>query len=140
MKIKFLILALVFATTISACGKEDKPIQKSQLPKNSQEFVDQHFTDLQIAHIIKDYDSYDVKFTNGYDVEFNKKGEWKEVDCELDAVPAAIIPTNIADYVKTNFATSFIVRISKEYNHYDVELSTDLDLEFNLDGTYRRID
>lgn len=140
MKIKFLILALVFATTISACGKEDKPIQKSQLPKNSQEFVDQHFADLQIAHIIKDYDSYDVKFTNGYDVEFNKKGEWKEVDCELDAVPAAIIPTNIADYVKTNFATSFIVRISKEYNHYDVELSTDLDLEFNLDGTYRRID
>ncbi len=38
--------------------------------------------------------------------EFDKNGNWDKVDCHHAAVPAAIIPASIANYVKANFPDS----------------------------------
>ena len=89
---------------------------------------------------MKDNDSYDVVFTNGYKVEFDKKGNWQEVDCNVDAVPTAIIPAAIRTYIQQNYANSLIVQIDKDRHGYSIELNNGLDLDFDSDGKFRRID
>ena len=41
--------------------------------------------------------SYDVIFTNGDKLEFDKKGVWTEVNCKYSAVPVAVVPDAIKE-------------------------------------------
>ena len=59
---------------------------------------------------------------------------WDKVDCNYIAVPSDLVPVAIAEYVKTNFAGTKIVKIDKEHGGYEVELSNDIELHFNSQG------
>ena len=83
---------------------------------------------------------YEVRLSNGTEVEFDKNGNWDKVDCNYSAVPASLVPANIANYVKTHFAGAKVVKIDKERHGYDVELSNDLELKFNKQGQLMNID
>lgn len=134
-----LSLSLLFAVTSNACTK-DHPITIDQLPQTSQQFIRTHFASLTVASIMADNDSYDVRFTNGTEVEFDKKGEWEDVDCVADAVPAAIIPSAIKNHISTNYPSNFIVEISKDHRKYDVKLNNGLEMEFDKNGQFLRMD
>ena len=56
------------------------------------------------------------------------------------AVPAAIVPAAISKYVKAKFPNNTIVKISKKYAGYDIELDSDLELKFDKNGNYIGID
>lgn len=134
---------LLLATLLFWTGflyADDKPIQKHQLPKTSQKFIDQHFQGVEIAYCSKDDDSYEVKFLNGYELEFTRRGEWKSVDCQNNPIPDAIIPAQISQYIKKNFAQTFIVKIEKDPFGFEVELNNDWDLEFDRNGKLKEID
>ena len=80
-KIIALILSLsVFALSAKA---DDKPIDYEQLPAAAKAFIQSDFPSLSISFITRDADlldtTYDVHFTNGLKLEFNSKGEWKEI-------------------------------------------------------------
>lgn len=139
-KIKVLITAIFTLLAVTVFADNEKPIQKHQLPKVSQEFINKYFKDFEISFCTKDNDSYDVKFTNGYEIEFNTKGEWKEVDCRKDAIPAAIIPTQVSKYVKQFYAKNYVTKINRDFNRFEVELNNGLDLEIDKNGKLREID
>lgn len=139
-KIKVLITAIFTLLAVTVFADNEKPIQKHQLPKVSQEFINKYFKDFEISFCTKDHDSYDVKFTNGYEIEFNTKGEWKEVDCRKDAIPAAIIPTQVSKYVKQFYAKNYVTKINRDFNRFEVELNNGLDLEIDKNGKLREID
>ena len=84
-KIVFLFISL-FAMNFVALAGNDKPIQVSEMPKAAQLFIKNHFADLSVAMAKVETDfldkNYDVVFTNGNKVEFDKKGNWTNVDCE----------------------------------------------------------
>ena len=67
-------------------------------------------------------------------------GNWREVDCNTFAIPAGIVPQNIVDFVTTSYPANFIVKISKEYQKYEIELNNHLDLVFDLNGNFLYID
>ena len=138
-KIIFSILCLV-STTLIACNHEEIPVNPNDLPKAAQSFIQKYFAKSTIAIAIKDGNEYEVKFANGYEIDFDKNGEWKDVDCQMTAIPQGIVPTTIDTYVKNNFAQNFIVKISRDRHGYDVELNNDLDLEFDSNGKFIRID
>ncbi len=77
--------------------------------------------------------TYDVHFADGRSVEFDGKGNWKDVDCTPSgAVPAAIVPDQIAQYVAGNYPVEvYIYEISRDRHGWDVSLSNGRDLEFN---------
>ncbi|MBQ4174977.1 MAG: PepSY-like domain-containing protein, partial [Prevotella sp.] len=77
---------------------------------------------------------YEVMLNDGAKIDFDKRGNWDKVDCETYAVPAALIPASIAQYVKTNFPGTIIIKIDKERYGYDIELSNDIELKFNQSG------
>ena len=139
-KIKVLITAIFTLLAVTVFADNEKPIQKHQLPKVSQEFINKYFKDYEISFCTKDHDSYDVKFTNGYEIEFNTKGEWKEVDCQKDAIPAAIIPVQVSKYVKQYYAKNYVTKINRDFNKFEVELNNGLDLEIDKNGKLREID
>lgn len=139
----FSIVGLLTVTLVA--NAQDKLIQFAQLPQSAQQFIKTYSSVDKIEHIILDEDflvkkSYDVKMQDGSGFEFDRKGNWKEVDFKLKAVPTKLVPKAIQDYVSKSFPNNDIVKISKGMLKYDIELTNGLDLEFNNKGKFLRID
>ena len=75
--------------------------------------------------------SYDVVFNNGEKVEFDRKGNWTEIDCKMSSVPAGLVPAKIAQYVKSTYPGTKILQIEKDDSQYEVKLSNRLEVTFN---------
>lgn len=48
--------------------------------------------------------------TDRTEIDFDKKGNWLEVDCKKSAVPEALIPVPVKEYVKANFPREIITK------------------------------
>ena len=121
----------------------DRIITKEQLPAAAQTFIQKTFPGQTISYAKIDFDgrkTYEVRLSNGTEVEFDQNGTWDKVDCNFSAVPADLVPANIANSVKSSFPDAVIVKIDKERGGYDIELSNDLELKFNKNGQMVRID
>ena len=141
---KKLFLVGIFAMLFSAVGfAADKySIDRNDLPEAAREFLTEYFPKAKVgmikvdSHLLKKTD-YDVKLVNGTKIEFDNAGRWTEVDCKNQAVPDGIIPKAIRNYVKKNFDGVKIVKIEKKATRYEVELSDDVELTFNLLGQFK---
>lgn len=71
--------------------------------------------------------------------KFNNAGKWTSVNCKTREVPSGIIPKNIRNYVKKNFQSVKIVKIKKTPSKYEVGLSDNVELTFNLLGQFKNI-
>jgi hypothetical protein len=134
-----LFALIASATTLFAASlyatSEDRPISFSELPVEAQNFISTYFADEEVSHIELDRDvisvDYNVTFTSGTKLEFNSRGEWKEVDTRNSTVPAAIIPQGIAEYVKKNYPNREITEIKRNHTYTEVTLKGGLELTFN---------
>ena len=145
MKKILLILVAVFSVGIlAAVADNDKLINKSQLPQPAQEFIDAHFAGIDLLYAKEDcnilFSSYEVRLANGVKLEFSSKGNWEEVDCQQGAVPAAIVPQPIKEYIGKSYAGESILAIEKNRNDYEVKLSNRLELKFDKDFNLYDID
>ena len=85
---KLMTLAIcLFAFIGITRADDDKPVTVDQLPQKAQTFIKQYFADKQVSLAKQERDffdkSYEVMFVNGEKVEFDKNGEWKDVDCKF---------------------------------------------------------
>ena len=138
MKIfKLFAVALVcmILSPLTSCA-DDRPISPNQLPAAAQQFIAQIFPGKTIAYAEKDSRSYEVSLNDGTKIDFDRKGVWDKVETYTTAVPAAIVPPAIAQYVAANFAGQVITKIDKERHGYDIELSGGADLKFNRAGAF----
>lgn len=135
MKKLALLFAIAFAFQTAVFADNDRPITIDQLPQPAQQFINKHFNGKSVAiakiesGIIER--SYDVIFTNGDKLEFDRKGNWTDIDCKYSEVPAAAVPAQITDYVKKNHAGVKIIKIEREKNRHDVDLSNGWELTFD---------
>ena len=134
-KLTFLFVCL-FVMSLNVLASNDKPIQVTEMPKAAQAFIKSHFAKQSVAVAKMENDfinkSYDVIFTNGDKVEFDKKGIWTSVDCEHTQVPVAVIPQAIQEYVSKNYPNAKVIKIEKtDLKGYDVDLNNGFDLEFD---------
>ncbi|MDE5543911.1 MAG: PepSY-like domain-containing protein [Bacteroidales bacterium] len=145
MKKLILIATLLSSVLFFSCAKDKKTsISFEQLPVAAQTFLNTHFADLTLQSIIKEEEGkdveYDVKYTDFTEVNFDRNGDWEKVERRGVAVPDGIIPEAVLAYVKANYAQSFIVEIDKDRNGYEVKLNGGLDLEFDRNGNFKRLD
>lgn len=134
-KLAFLFVGL-FVMTLTAWAGNDKPIQVSELPQVAQQFIKKHFADQSVAMAKMETEfmdkSYDVIFTNGDKVEFDKKGKWTNVDCRHTQVPAEVIPVDVQKYVTQNYPDAKILKIEvTDRKGYEIDLSNGFDIEFD---------
>ena len=140
----FLVALLCMLLQSVTCLADDKIIPVEQLPAPAKTFVKKYFPQATIEYATKDTEfmgtTYEVRLSDGTEVDFDKKGNWDNVDCKTKAVPASLVPAAIAQYVKAHYPNTVIVKIDKERSGYDIELSNDLELKFNSKGKLIGID
>lgn len=135
MKRFMFMVAALMVMAVPAMADDDRPIAVEKMPMAAQEFMKRYFPGKSVA-VAKQEGSfigknYDVIFTDGDKLEFDRNGGWTNVDCKYGVVPQGVVPQKIAVYVEKNFPGVGIRKIEKEDRRYEVELSNDVDLKFN---------
>ena len=133
-KLVFLFVCL-FTLHSVAQASNDKPIQVNQMPQPAQLFINQHFANNKVAMAKMETGfldkSYEVIFTDGNKLEFDKKGNWTEVNCKYSSVPLKIIPTAILKYITANYPNVKVLKIERDSKEYEVKLSNQWELKFD---------
>ena len=108
------------------------------------EFVKTYFPKASVLIVKPEHDEYEVRLSDGTELEFTRNFEWKKIDCEhsntYTAVPAELVPEQIVTYVKTNFADQSITKIEKKRRGWEIELSNELEIKFNKNFVVTKID
>ena len=82
---------------------------------------------------------YDVTLSDNITLEFNRAKEVTDIDANAK-LPDSVIPTEITQYVATNFPNNVITDWELEDRHQQVGLDNGVDLEFKMSGEFIRID
>ncbi len=135
MKKWILLLLCCFSLNTLVWADDEKPIQVGQLPTKAQTFISTYFKGHKIALAKVESDlfskSYDVIFTDGDKLEFDKRGDWVEISCKKEGVPMQAVPEAIRLYVQSNYENTKILKIERSSKEYEVELSNRLELTFD---------
>ena len=96
-RINYLLIVLSLLSVMACAGNDKITSDTNILPVSSRQFISDHFKDIPVSHIqieknLIRISSYDVILTDGTNVEFNHKGEWKEIKRHGLPIPPAIIP------------------------------------------------
>ena len=127
-------LALLFASPASANTDGGKAISPGKLPQAALQTINTHLPGRKIAIAKVESElfskSYTVIFTNGEKIEFDGRGRWTEVKCKRSALPASLVPAQIAQYIRANYPDCRILEIERD-DEYEVKLSNHVEVTFN---------
>ena len=145
MKKMFLLLMTVVLAVMPMMADNDRMLTKEELPEKARMFLDRHFDQSEVLYAKAERDmgvvtSYDVVLEGNVKIEFNRSGDWTSVDCERDEVPNGVLPQGVLEDVGKRFAGAYVVEIEKGLRGYEVKLSNDIDLEFDKNGEFLRVD
>lgn len=141
-KIATLLLSLALFTYTSYA--DDKPIDYEQLPAAAKAFVQAEFPSAAISFVTRDSDlldtTYDLHFADGLKVEFNSKGEWKEISRKSSPIDDRFVPQKIRENVASRWPDARFRKIERYRQGYEVELSNGLELKYNKNFKLAEID
>lgn len=147
MKLKALILAIMAIFVATSCNARNQYSHDiNVLPQAAKTLITTHFPKLQVSHIKIDHHTfggadYDVVLTDGTEIDFDSKGNLEEIDCgRMGKVPEALILKAIRDYVVRNYPKQNIIKYDVKNRGYQIELQSGLELIFNIQGQFIRID
>lgn len=128
-----------------AIAQDEGLVPIDALPVSAQGFIKQHFSANSIVSVWQDtekgkVEDYTVLFADGTEVEFRADGNWKEVKSRNGQVSPKIVPTKITKYVHRNYPNVIVKEIKKGRTKYEVDLSNGVELIFNLNGKFLKID
>lgn len=116
---------------------DDTVITYEQLPTEAKAFLDTHFNGMTPSRITKDGDSYEVKYANKTEIEFDILGKWYEVDVNGNGMPETILsllPEKVNNYLKSNYSSKKVESIKNKISVYEIELEQNIKLIFDKDG------
>lgn len=118
--------------------------QAQTLPEAVTTFLQKYFPGATVSRVETDTDmggqEYDVMLSDGTEVDFDSSNQWESIDSHTKAVPAALVPSSVASYVKGNYASLFITKIDKKHTGYEIELSNGTELKFDGNGNFMGLD
>jgi len=127
-----------------ACNAQKRNITLAQLPATAQTFIKTNFPNQATSYIIEDKDltetDYKVVFTGGAEVEFDGNGNWEEIEAKKSVLPASVYPKPVADYIAKNYKGLAVDKLEKKRWGYKLEFTNDIELEFDANGKFLRID
>lgn len=132
-------LAVALVMSVAYAQNTELPLAATKLLETNFSGMDTRWVEVERTRngAVKEYE---VTLVNGWELEFDADGNWKDIDCRADAVPAALIPQPVSAYVSEQYPGQKICTIKRDARGYDIELSNRLELEFDLQGNFLRID
>lgn len=145
MKRIILALLLIAGIGLGASARDKYSRDPNVLPIAARTALKNNFKGkISVIKIDKDFgriSDYEVILTDGSEVKFDNKGNWKEIESSpKGSVPAKLVPKPISDYVKAHQRKARIIGIEKERNGFEVELSNGIDLKFDSRGRFLKYD
>ncbi len=140
--ITILLMGLFIVTGASARIKYTKDAE--QLPEAAVDMLDKYFPDASILTIkinkkLLKPASYTVVLKDASKITFNSQGRWKEVNCNLKAVPDKLIGSGIRRYLEKNYPNRRVVKITSSTTATVVKIYKGPSLEFNKLGAFKGI-
>lgn len=128
---------------LSSCDDEKK-IDFGDLPSEARSFIENYFPSADILSIVQEKENgrkeYQVKLSDGTDMEFDEDGEWTNIECYFSPLPTGILPANVITKVEELHPEAYINGVEKELGGYVVEVTDadgiDWDMRFNAQFEY----
>ena len=139
-----LTLALIVFVFCTSCDNDkDEVVDETRLPTIAQEFVQAHFPAAKVTQVIRDRDNndldYDVTLDSGIKLGFDKDGNVEDIESRTK-LPDTVIPQKVREYVAATYPDHQIIEWEKDRTEQEVKLSNNVELKFDLTGTFLRID
>ena len=110
---------------------DDRVITYDQLPQAAQTFLKTHFATKVPLLVTADWDDFTIRYESGEKIEFNRSGEWKDIECYNSKVPADAVPEQIYTYLNQNYPGKSVIKIERHRSVYEVKLNNGMEIEFN---------
>jgi len=132
---KCLLPIIAIMLSVTACADDVVNITTDKLPSKSQKIIETCFEGKEIESCVIErrasLTQYEVEFKNGDKLQFAKNGNCTEVKCKKHAVPDALVPSRIREYVGNYYAGNEIRSIEHDGKLYEVILDDKAELTFN---------
>ena len=139
---RFLLFAL---SIVALCGfaRADRgtAVEFGQLPQKAQTFITDNFSQADISSVTQERDGdYNVFFTTGVKIEFDRNGDWDSV--EGRGISVTFAPKAIQNYLNEKHAGVIVVEIDRDFRDKEIEvkLAGGIEIEFDLNGAFKRYD
>jgi hypothetical protein len=123
--------------------KKEKLIYIDKLPSGINEYIKTHFASRRILKARQGRNgfkrTYDVYLDGEISLEFNNNGDIVEIEGD-SKLPDSVIPKKISDFVSINYPDNVILEWELENKTQEVELDSGLELIFNLNSDFLRIE
>lgn len=141
---KIMTMLVVLTLSITACADRHQMIGVSDLPAQAQAFIQKYFNISDIAYIERDRDGihyeYNVYLKNATEIDFDHQGNLQSIDCKRTSVPEGIVPEAIISFISSHYPNLFVVEYVIDYRHQTVELNNEIELIFDREGHFLRMD
>lgn len=131
---KTAIISFAIALGIaSSYAKETYTSDISALPQPAISFLNDNFKGLNITKIKIETGwfkktTYDVDLANGVEIEFDKNGNWKDIESKTSNLPLSLLPKQLAEAVNKKVPDAKIESIERKGYGYKIELENDVEL------------
>lgn len=114
-----------------------------ELPQRSSDFIDEHFSNERIEEVdvddswynLSDSETYEVRFENGIELDFNSEGEITEIESEDgQPIPRSVLPEKVRDHLDRKAANANVVNWEKDDDGHEIELENGEEYEFDRNG------
>ena len=138
-----LVLALSMVALCSiAMADRGTSIKFEQLPLKAQTFITDNFSKADVATVTQELDDsdYNVFFTNGVKVEFDRNGDWDSV--KGNGISVAFAPQAIQNFLNEKHADVKVIEIDRDFRYKEIEvnLANGLEIKFDFNGAFKRYD
>jgi hypothetical protein len=139
---KLILIIVSLAAFMSVARAEDKPVTFNQLPESARNFIDSNYQSVKLVLATKDDDfirpEFHVVLENGVALQFDNDGRLEKIASRSGDIPAAVIPKQIADIVKSHYPDANIVEYEVDRKTYEVKLSNRIEITF--DSSFRLVE
>ena len=143
MKLLKLISCCAILFIFSQANAQDRYLQTNEYPEKIVSFVQTHFPEDQILSIEEEKErrkiEYEVKLNSRVELEFDRKFAVKKIESKA-GLPDSVLPEKFVAYVSQNYPGRKIEEWKKKKRYQEIELDNSLELEFDFDGNFLRID
>jgi hypothetical protein len=143
---KLLFSMMIFVLGILTTSAQVRMIRGSEVPGEMRDFISAHYRKYLVSRDVMYFveykngkvEGYEVRFTNGTELEFDINRKLKAIECEgSDYIPRIILPAGIKYYLDHNYTKEFKVvkyeveTISKKNHRFNVKLNNGIDMKFD---------
>ena len=134
MKIKKLLIISLILSLSSSMVFADWIVPVTALPQKSRAFINSTFPGVQIWKVERDGGKFEVKLSNGVDIDFYMNGDWKDIDGGWVTIPFSVLPAAVANTVKQTYPQAAIIEAEKEWGNYKIKLNNFMELYITANG------